>query len=930
MKKALIIALIGISLLIASNFYYYRNTYHQQIDYQYKMLKKEMLVCNTEIDQSFKKTQTNILLLLNDHELEDFFKNPGKEDDTRKRLELLYNRYNDFLKELKIYNQNKGCYKLRKGLNGTHISSFEDLEINDTFVPKLEIIPDKNEIVYTQPLANEASIYGYITFVFDMKAFFQSIFGRFNVEEYQFQWIASQNGDIIYTTTEQASLAKNQDTRRLLSGKKPWFTHTMNVNGTPTEVLSVAEPLSLYNADYTVVFSLPTHFITTSIARNSFLVGVISIFIIVTIAVLFGLYLRRSIHAENHMKKNIEALRKMIYYLPAGIVMIDNKNRITQVNRAFLKLFDFEDEDLLVGHPVSEKLIFSNSKMHDKVKYSDYSYKYIMRTADDTETLVLNEKIPFFLKENRYLVDVYTEIPVFENSGSLPEKLTAQAAFITNISHELRTPLNGIIGMTDLLTHSQLPNAEAEMLGILKRSADTLLSLINDILDFSKIESGKFNIESIPFNLKSELEDTIQAFVPQAREKHINLTWHIPFSLPDDFVGDPMRFRQVMNNLLSNALKFTHKGKVHLMVTRTRLLNGNPALMFSIKDTGIGIPKEKQRLIFNSFYQADETTTRRFGGTGLGTTISKELVNLMGGDIWVNSPSDLSTDPDFPGSEFSFTLPLRTRRLIKTINTKDIKEYSQIKAVVITDDALQVQVITRNLKALKIDFKIMSNSQETIDLLRTSNKYHLIIVDNRTDFDGTDFLQTLFNHQLHKNFIILFQSSDNQKANTMLMKRLGADSYLRKPVRLIVLRDLLLQHFPSIIEKAPVIPNDWPETLKILVAEDNKLNQRVAQNLFNKIGFDIELANNGLEAIQKVTETQYDIVFMDIFMPELDGISAVRELKRLGITTPIVAMTASNDQAEQDRAFDAGMDDYICKPAKADDLLRMLTKWCAK
>jgi len=930
MKKAIIIALIGVSLLIVSNLYYYYNTFSLQIDNQCKLLEKELMVCNSEIDQSFKKTQTNVLLLLSEQEIDVFFKNPGVENDTRKRLELLYNRYSDFLRELKIYHPTRGCFKLRKGLNGTYISSLEDIEINEMFSPKIEINAPANEILYIQPLRSESTVYGYITFVIDMNAFFKQIFRNFSLEQYQFQWITNNNGDIIYSTIENLGHESNRQDQQLINNTEKYITHKVSINGTPTEVLSIAQPLSIYNSNHYVVFSLPTHFIKTSIARNSFFVGLISVFIIIFIVVAFYIYMRKSIHAEKHTKKNLEALRKMIYYLPAGIVLINNKNRITQVNRAFMKLFDFEDEDLLIGHPISEQLIFSNLKMHDKVKYSEYSYKYIMRDSNNTETLLLNEKIPFFLKENRFLIDVYTEIPVFDNAHLIPEKLTAQSAFITNISHELRTPLNGIIGMTDLLSQSHLPTAEKEMLGILKRSDDTLLLLINDILDFSKIESGKFDIESIPFNLRSELEDTIQSFLPQARERHLNLTWHFPVPLPDDFVGDPMRFRQVMNNLLSNALKFTEKGKVHILVTRTKLLNGNPALLFSIKDTGIGIPKEKQRLIFTSFYQADETTTRRYGGTGLGTTISKELVNLMGGDIWVSSPSDLSTDSQFPGSEFCFTLPLRTRHMVKSINVKEIKDYSQIKALIITDNALQVPTISRNFVALKISFKVLPPTQETIDLLRTSSKYQLLIIDNRPDFNGTDFLQTIFNHQLQKNFIILFQSSDTQKSNTMLVKRLGADAYLRKPVQLVVLRELLKKHFPGIVEKSTMSAKDWPDEMRILVAEDNKLNQRVAQNLFNKIGLSIELANNGLEAVQKATESAYDIIFMDIFMPEMDGITAVKELKKKGIVVPIVAMTASTDDAEQSRAFEAGMDDYISKPVKADDLLRMLTKWCAK
>jgi signal transduction histidine kinase/DNA-binding response OmpR family regulator len=931
-KKAIAIAVTGIVLLILSNIYYYRDTYFWQIDTQRHVLKKEILICSDEIDGFFKKSQTNVMLLISKQQLANFFRDPGNSKETQKRFELLYNRYAEYLTELRIYDQQGHRFSMRKGTNNTFVTTIETGTIDNSFTPKTTIDIQNKQILYAQPLVLDKEVYGGVEFSIDIDAFFKNVFHTFNLDHYQLQWITDVHGNILYNTLPVAFTKTPKDDKflsNLRTGKSFDLIHRININGKSTKTLSIVQPLSFRGGQYFVVFSLPTDLITISIARNTFMMAIISLAIVLGIFFMFGRFLKKRAKSDRISKQNQEALRKMIYYLPAGILLIDHQQKIASVNRAFLKLFDFEDEDMLIGHPLEESLIFANIKLINKDKFSDYSYKYVVQNGELNETVVINEKIPYYLEQKRYLVDVYTEIPVIPGAKSPTAQRHAQTAFIANISHELRTPLNGIIGMSDLLSNSPMPAAEAEMLGILKRSADTLLLLINDILDFSKIESGKFDIESIAFDIKAELESTIQGFVPMAKEKGIVLTYHIPVQLPNDFIGDPVRFRQVLNNLLSNAIKFTEKGKVHLLVSKTQLLNGNSGLLFSVKDTGIGIEKEKQKFIFNSFYQADESSTRKYGGTGLGTTISKELVQLMGGEIWVNSPCDLSTDPDYPGSEFCFSLPLKTRRQAKNANTHDVRDFAQLRAIVVTDDALQVQTISQNFTALKVDFRVLSPTQETIDLLRTTKRYHLVVVDNRPDFNGIEFMQELFNHQLQKNFIVLFQSSDSQRSNTNLAKRLGADAYLRKPIRLVVLRDFLVSHFPNIADKSgPVLPLAQPRPLKILVAEDNKLNQKVAQNLFKKIGYTIELANDGAEAVEKVKSQKYDIIFMDIFMPSLDGIEAVKAIKSIGIGCPIVAMTASIDPYEKQRALAAGMDDYISKPARSDDILRMITKWC--
>lgn len=494
--------------------------------------------------------------------------------------------------------------------------------------------------------------------------------------------------------------------------------------------------------------------------------------------------------------------------------------------------------------------------------------------------MIVSEKNIFFNQESKNYIQFFIEI-----SGILPaahpeSSEKAKTNFIANISHELRTPLNAIIGMTDLLlSTSKIEVAENEMLRVVKRSADTLLALINDILDFSKIEAGKLEVESIPTDLAAEIQETVNAFTPIAQERNITLTTHLEEALPHDFMCDPLRFRQILNNLIGNAIKFTPEGEVRLSVSRSTTLNGNPALTFCISDTGIGIQKDKLVTIFTPFAQEDDSTTRKFGGTGLGTSISKNLVSLMGGEIWANSPSSISKNPHYPGTEFCFNLPFITKHINKGLDFSYIFSWAQITTLIVSDETLQVQNIIQNLLALGINHKIMAPSQETILFLKNKPSIQLLVIDQRPDFNGLDFLQQIYNNNLHNNFLILLQSSDFQTMNTQLGKRLGADAYLRKPVRLSNLRQLILRHFPNIKSQNSLTGKVVPDHIKILVAEDNPFNQRVAQNLFRKIGYEIDMVSNGKEAVEKAKNNSYNIVFMDLMMPELDGFDASKELK---------------------------------------------------
>jgi CheY-like chemotaxis protein len=929
MKKAIIIGITSVVLLILANVFYYYNTYKDQINIQQEILERQSMISRNQLDLYLQKTQTNILLLLSPEELTSLFTHRSNTNNSEKRIEFLFNNYKEILEELRIIDIDGNVFSLKRDASGTFISSYYRSEPLDMSKESIIFNEKDNTIDYIQPLNDETDTYGFVEFKVILHNYFNMMFNNFNIRGYHFQWITNNKHSIYNTLNAELTFSDLKKYEKTIFGAdKVTLQHNLLINGKETRVLTVFRKININSGKYLMAFSMPLDSITAYIVRNAFIVGAITIFVILFFIAwsVFNIYIKNI--EGKRLKQSQETLRKVLYYLPVGIVLADQENRIRQVNKAALNILSFDDEDQMLGQDADENILFENCTIIEKTDYSNTSFKAVIKNKHDEEMVILCEKIPFFLQSQKFTINLFLETSSLNIQKDIEGNGELKSNFIANISHELRTPLNGIIGMTDLLMGAELHVQEKDMLSVIKRSADTLLTLINDILDFSKIEAGKFEVESIPFNLHDEIENTINDFLVKAHENNIQLTWHSDIPLPKDFIGDPIRLRQVLNNLIGNAIKFTPmNGKIHLSLTETSSINGSKAVQFSVKDTGIGITKEKLDIIFKPFSQADETTTRKYGGTGLGITIAKQLVQLMGGDIRVVSPSEFSYNPKYPGAEFIFTLPLRTNKQSKAVDHSSITKISDIKALIITDNPLQVVTITKNLSSLHIRNKVLTPSNETLDFIKSDNGYHLVIIDNRPDFDGLEFLNDLHSHDLTSNVLIIVQSYDFQKANTRIAKQLGADAYLRKPVKLATMKEFIHQHFPAIDPEELNNTTVRTHDLKILIAEDNKLNQRVILNLFKKLSIDIDIAVNGKEAVKLASQKNYDLIFMDIFMPGMDGLTATAKLKNLNINIPVIGMSASADTEEKKNAKKAGMDDYITKPVKLEVLLRMITKW---
>ncbi len=656
---------------------------------------------------------------------------------------------------------------------------------------------------------------------------------------------------------------------------------------------------------------------------------------------------------ETELKNLQQFQEKILTSLAEGIVVENSVGRITYVNPALELMLGYRQGELLGRHwsvliPEDQLEQVQNRSRARKSKTRE-RYETCLKTRDGRSIPVLIHAHAVF--ENKKFSGVVSAITDISNLKKIEEDLKlsreealsaskAKSEFLANMSHEIRTPMNGIIGMIELALQTELTEEQLQFLKAARASAESLLTILNDILDFSKIEARMIELVPAEFNLHNSITEIVATLALQAHQKGLELLCHVPPSLPENVVGDTSRLRQVLLNLVSNAIKFTEQGEVAVEVEEESRTDREIKLHFSVRDTGIGIAPEKLESIFQPFVQADASFSRRYGGTGLGLAITSQLVQLMGGRIWAESEPGR-------GSIFHFTVKLGLAPEKKPRAIPATLEAVYGLRVLVVDDNLTNRVILQEmLQSWRMKPEVASSGLQAIQLIQAAlsrkEAYGLFLLDlSMPEMDGFTLIKKIKEIDGAREVPIIILTSADRVGDLQQAKELGAQGYLVKPVRPSDLLDTIMAIKGSASGEhrleVPITEHLLPEFRRkynILLAEDNPVNQKVAVHLLQKKGHRVTVVENGRQALEILEKEKFDLVLMDVQMPEMDGFEAtrkIREREKVGDKhLPVVAMTAHAMKGDREKCLEAGMDDYLAKPLYPEELYRVIERAVAR
>lgn len=765
-------------------------------------------------------------------------------------------------------------------------------------------------------------------------------------------YLLDQNGEIILSQLPDNSIKIGQKFNYLYVFKQDANRKESLAQYTENGIKKNALLLKLSDK-YSIVIAFPNTLINKGFSQ---LFGIVYLFFAVLFVLLIIVFSSQNkiVKINKKLENEKQTLRTIIDSSPNAILIKDLNGVYIDCNKKFLDMvgagkediIGTKDEDLFSKDEIDEinendnLIIQSKTPFKKKSSYTDLNGKK-----------VYFEKylVPLFNSDNEMfgiLINAFDVTKREEEQIHLQEAKTAaenatqmKSNFLANMSHEIRTPMNGVLGFIQLLKETKLSEEQAEFVDDAQKSSEILLEIINDILDFSKIEANKLRIENINFDIRSIIEDVILMASNNAEKKQIDLNSLICSDVPQRVIGDPSRIKQVLNNLVNNAIKFTQEGGVVIYVKEISSDNETINISFEIKDTGIGIEKEKLDLIFEAFNQADNSMTRRFGGTGLGLAISKKLVDLMNGQMSVESQLN-------QGSTFTFTIPFKKDANARPDSHTCMHSLNGTKILLVNSNPTDSKIIRYYLSEANCIIEEAHNCAEALKMIENKgveDDYSAILIDNKVESSEEIELSRLIKqNEKSKEIPLILYTSLAQRGDSVLVKEKGFKGYLTKPIKKDQLIETLRiaistdanqeKQLQELITKHSIKEIKFDKKAKLLLVDDSKINCKLVLKILSNNGLPCDLATDGSQAVSAFRNNKYDLILMDCQMPILDGYEATKAIREIEANEnlghiPIIAMTANAMIADREKCFKVGMDDYISKPMKIENLLNIISKY---
>ena len=705
----------------------------------------------------------------------------------------------------------------------------------------------------------------------------------------------------------------------------------MHAGGISNEIISAYYPINIIGIDYGIVFSAPTDFFQKYIIRNAVIMGVATILVILFIINLFRSHFSRQKKQLSEARDSETTLISIIDQMPVGIIVYNTSREILRANRQAAILFSYETEEQMKG------MLVPDLSRNDYI--SDLSGQFgqgriIRLSGENGDRIVFRNDIPIVFKGEEATLEVFIDVTTLESARKQEaEANIAKSELLARMSFEIRTPLNGIVGMTEMLSRSDLPEEYKEIAVLLRRSADLLITIVNDIFDVSKFETGKMILDEIPFRLRDEVSYCISLVKRENPDTMVRFESNVDPEVPDNLIGDPYRLRQVITNLLYNSLSGTQAGQISLTCSVSESDGNQYTLIFSIADTGKIYSRAETKKLFGDYIASLSERSEWAEDLKLGPVLARQLTELMGGKLSAESPAVRDASGQEKGLKVTFSINVHLNEKIdKKIDLKPYTTLSAIRTLAITgaqgrdDDFLGI------IHRLGLPVSVTSFQKQTISQIKTNvnssaEKYILLILFDEPEADGFEAGKALLDAGLTGEFIILMFTSKDPKGHYARCVDMGIDHLLVKPFASEDLLNILKNHFPYLKtgkDRSALIKASSPV---VLVVDDNFLNRKVVGSLLKVLGVKAEFAAGGAEALAMTKEKQYDLVLMDLIMPEIDGFEAARMMLDFDRDAIIVALSADTLPETHEKAKQTGMREVLVKPAAVEDLRRVLAKY---